>query len=212
MPDDKDHLDVDLSFLDDDKPSTTASPLVETRYKWNWKSIAVVGTIAVAIGGILFANSNSTPPTTNTYAPSNNIGSPSSSDTTSGSAQSGESSTSGTPGVNVGQFRCSSEDSTQADRLAPTETKDGLASDQSALDARAAQLEQLKNQMESSQTNENSSQAEIDSYNELVESYNSQLGSYKSDATSLQSRLDQFNAEVDAHNTYLETHCVRNGQ
>jgi hypothetical protein len=118
----------------------------------------------------------------------------------------------GADSFSAGQFRCSSFDSAEADRLAPSESQSQLESDQNALDAQSAELDRLKALIDSSATDQNSTQEEINSYNELVEEYNSRLGAYKRDAASLQASLDRFNAQVNAHNAYLANHCVRASQ
>ena len=87
MKDSKDHLDIDLEFLDKKdaaKPKPTASdasPIkdstpagsapaskphvetVDTDYKYNWKNILIIGGIILFFGWAIFSGSSDTPTT-----------------------------------------------------------------------------------------------------------------------------------------------------
>ena len=213
MQDNNAHLNVDLTFLDEKSGPTGTSAAVDTGYKTNWRNIAIIVGIVLVVGYLIFANNQpSSQGTAGNSSVSYEPQSPATSGGSTDTAPADQSQSPGTDSVTNGQFRCSSEDSAEADRLGPTESEQQLQSDKSALDARASQLEQLKGQIDADPTDENSSQADIDSHNEMIESYNTQLNSYKSDAASLQERMDAFNAAVEAHNNYLEQHCSRNVQ
>lgn len=208
MKNDKEHLNIDLEFLDKKEAPKVAPKLhesngqtphtstpVSTGYKYNWKNILIIGGIVLFIGWAMFSNSDgSSSPTTsnNSYAPSAQTTNSNSDDT-----------------VVRGQYRCSSYNASQADALAPSESESTISSAQNALEQRSTYLENLKSEIDGSYVNEYSSQYEIDNYNQKVDDYNSELASYKRDAASMSSRIDRFNSQVEAHNSYLINHCTK---
>lgn len=213
MTDKKEHLKIDLNFLDknetprnnfsnvplqDDSVSdsdTTAknqppvSGPISTGYQYNWKNIFIIGGIIFLIGWAIFSDngsSSSTSTSGSSYTPSANSGN-----------------------VTNGQYSCSSYDSNQADALDPSDSKLELDFAQSAISTRSNELDQLKREIDNSYVNEYSSQYEIDNFNEQVDTYNAKLASYKRDAASLSARIDQFNAQIERRNNYLITHCTK---
>lgn len=205
MQKDSEHLNFDLAFLDDDGTQAASAQPTDTRYKRKWKNIAVIGTIVTVIGGVIFLGSNSSPQ----YTPTASYPQPAATPDAIPDPQE-ESSDAGD--VRVGQFTCSNSDSSEADRLAPTDNLPELTDEQSALNARGQEIQELKAQIDASATTNESSQAEIDDYNAMVNKYNSTLSTYKADAAALETRIDAFNAQVEAHNNYLVAHCARNGR
>ncbi|MHB8667218.1 MAG: hypothetical protein ACYC7B_06835 [Burkholderiales bacterium] len=195
MQNDKNKLDVDLGFLDEAKPRD-AETNAASSYKINWRNIAIIGGLIIAI--IIWVNlddKSSTPrrsPTPVASAP----------------AYQPPADTSGT--VRNGQYHCSRYDSDQADRLSPVGESD-LTMQQQTLERRSNALDSLKTQISLNAVNQYSDQSAIDSYNALVDRYNAQLTAFKADAAVLQSRIDQFNAQVQAHNNYLIAHCRSGG-
>lgn len=208
MKNDKEHLNIDLEFLDKKEPPKVApkqheatgqtphhSTPVSTGYKYNWKNILIIGGVVLFIGWAMFSNSDSSssPTTSNSpYTPSAQTTNSNSDDT-----------------VIRGQYRCSSYNASQADALAPSESESTISSAQNALEQRSTYLENLKSEIDGSYVNEYSSQYEIDNYNQKVDDYNSELASYKRDASSMSSRIDRFNSQVEAHNNYLINHCTK---
>lgn len=193
MQNDKDHLNVDLGFLDEAKPRETET-IVKSGYKTNWRTIAIIGGLMVV--AIIWANAEDKP-----AAPRRSTASP----TTSAPAYQAPVATSDDT-VSNGQFRCSRSDSAQADRLSPVNEAE-ITMQQKALESRRNSLDRLKSQINLSTVTQNSKHADIDSYNAMVERYNIQLGSFEADVVTYQARVDQFNAQVQAHNNYLLTHC-----
>jgi len=214
MQNSEEHLDVDLSFLDEQAGPTGTSAVLDTGYKVNWRNIAVIVGIVAFGGYLLFASDRqSSQARPNSAAPGYEAQSSVSDNGSTNTAPADQSQSPVTSdNVTVGQFRCSSEAAAEADRLAPTENQSQLESEKDALDARASQLQQLKAQINSDPVDENSSQADIDYHNQMIDSYNSQLNSFRSEATSFQEMRDTFNAQVEAHNNYLVQHCTRRGQ
>jgi hypothetical protein len=197
MQNDRNPLNVDLTFLDE-KGSPTAEKRSHSSYKINWKTIAVIGGIAIVLGAIIVSNSDSpSTPTTNTPLAS------------VPSYQQPAASSAGN--VNVGRYSCSDYDGRRADQLAPVDSSSGIDADQRSLEERAEALTILKTEIKHSGVNQYSSQVAIDRYNRLIDQYNHQLGSYKRDASSFQIRFDEFNAQVEAYNGYLAAHCVKGG-
>jgi hypothetical protein len=205
MQNDKKYLQFDLRFLDEVKRSD-AEALAKSRYKINWRSVAAYGgRNAAMIGGftifvIICANSGdkstsshgiSSPPITSApvylQPTTNNEGM-----------------------VRNSQFRCSSYDSAQANKLSPVGEGD-LNIQQQELEGRRDALDRLKSRINLSSVGPASSQPDIDAYNALVDQYNMQLTSLKNDMKAYQARTDQFNAQVEAHNNYLLSHCRSGG-
>ena len=192
MLNDKEHLNVDLGFLDEAKPRE-AETLVKSGYKTNWRNIAIIGGLIVAVIVWVALDNKPSAPVTSTTVPADQ-------------APADDSSSS----VKKGQFTCSRYDSEQADRLSPTGESD-LAIEKEGLEGRRTALDNLKSQMNASAVDQSSDQTAIDNYNALVDQYNSQLESLKSDEAAYQEKVDQFNARVQAHNDYLTAHCSRSG-
>lgn len=197
MAQDKEHLDINLDFLDKDtSPKKSASvrksnaPNKESgTQKYNWKKILLIGGVVLFFGWVIFSEDSSTNNTnTGSYVPSNTS----------------------EDSVVVGEYTCSRYHYNQAVALDPDETESQITTAQNALEYRANALEQLQNEIENSYVNEYSSQWEVDQYNEKVDEYNSKLPAYKRDAASLDSRIDRYNAQIAAHNNYLRSNCTPN--
>jgi len=209
MKDKKDHLNIDLEFLDKEAPkepspatdagssSAAARPAtvpVSTGYKHNWRNILIIGGIVLFIIWAIASSDDSSTNSTSSgsYVPSTQTSNYNSDDDT----------------VIRGDYRCSSYEASRVDALAPTESEATLTSAQNALEQRSNRLENLKSEIDNSYVNEYSSQWEIDDYNQKVDEYNSLLPAYKRDATALDSRIDRFNTQVAAHNNYLIQNCT----
>ncbi len=210
MKESKDHLNIDLEFLDKKdhvrvalKQETPKGSEPNWRYydankakansgsgkKYNWKNILIIGGVVLFFGWVIFSDSNSSStPSSSSYTPS----------------------TQNSDGTVVrGDYRCSSYYASQVDNLAPTDSESSITIAQNSLDQRSTYLDNLKSEIDNSSVNNYSSQYEIDNYNQQVDDYNAKLASYKRDATSLSSRIDTFNAQVQAHNNYLMAHCTK---
>lgn len=191
------HLDIDLDFLDEEaskvkaKSSDGSTQEKTTKVKVKWKNIAIIGGIilfSVWLGwlGSLESGTSSSTNYSNT------------SSTTSYNSQSDD--------VTVGQYRCSSYSSSQADKLKPSYTESEIDAEGTALEQRAGAIEQSANKIDTMYVDETSQYA-IDSYNSLVSSHNTEIDSFKKDYAAYEAKLDRFNAQVDAYNNYLETNC-----
>lgn len=210
MKNSKEHLDIDLDFLDKKEPinvapkkdsgntgsgSTSSVPIGQ---KYNWKKIILVGGGILVFIWIIAASSNDS---TSTSSSSNSTYTPS-------TQTSGYNTNSDT--VIRGDYRCSSYEASRVDALNPTESEATLTIAQNSLKQRSDYLDTLKSEIDNSYVNQYSEQWEIDDYNQKVDQYNSLLASYKRDAASMSSRIDQFNTQVETHNNYLSAHCTRN--
>jgi len=188
MKKDKEHLNVDLGFLDEAKP-----PEVKTKaasaYKVNWRSIATIGVLAIAIVGWIYLSDNSSPskPTPNTYSPPvvNDAGT-----------------------VKNGQYNCSREDSRQVDLMLPTNELQ-ISQEEKELKQRDEALDALKQRIDMSSVTQYSDQATIDLYNTMVSQYNAQLTAFQTDYAAHQARIDAYNRRVQERNNYLVAHCWR---
>jgi len=203
MKNEKDHLNIDLEFLDkketpkvaskqsDNENQPRVSTPASTGYKYNWKNILIIGGVVLFIGWAMFSsdsdNSNST---TSTYTPS--VNNQASNDD-----------------LMIGQYSCSRYHYDQAVALDPDESEQQIENARVALEARTNSLERIKNQIDSSYVNDYSDQWEIDQYNELVDEYNSKLPAYKRDLADLDTRIDRYNAQIQKHNNYLTANCTK---
>jgi hypothetical protein len=182
MQSDKQHLDVDLGFLDGTRPPE-AHAQATSRYRVNWRNISIIGGVIVTVVALIGVNNN----TSSGVSPPASY--PSSSTTTS-----------------KGQFSCSRYDSNQVDMMAPRNGSE-LEQEGDELKRRSDTLDSLKMRIDMSGVTQQSPQSAIDRYNAMISQYNAQLTSFKTDHASYQARLDTFNQKVDARNNYLSTHC-----
>lgn len=206
MEQDKQHLDIDLEFLDKNSSNKKEGPIRnETRKnisvpklklsKSQIKKYLIIGGVVIFFGWAIFSDNNSST-NTNTmgsYTPPSVNQASSNSDT-----------------VVIGEYRCSRYNYDKAVALAPSESEQQIDTARNALEYRSNEIDRLKNEIDSSYVNEYSSQYEINQYNETVNDYNSKLTSYKRDATNFSSRVDRYNAQVEAHNNYLRNNCTLN--
>lgn len=208
MKEKKEHLNIDLEFLDREAPkeplpstdagsSSVARPTtipVSTGYKHNWRNIIIIGGIVLFIIWAIASSDDSSTNSTSSgsYVPSTQTSNYNSNDST----------------VIRGDYRCSSYEASRVDALAPTESEATFTSAQNALDQRSNYLENLKSEIDNSYVNEYSAQWEVDDYNQKVDEYNGLLPAFKRDATNLSSRIDQYNAQVEARNNYLARNCT----
>ena len=215
MKNDKEHLKIDLDFLDKKEtphvatpktppPSSTAShtpPPVKptttpasTGYKYNWKNILIIGGIVLFFAWAIFSDSGSSTSTDSSYTPTTQ---------TSGYSNNDDDT------VNVGEYSCSRYHYNQAVALDPDETEQQIESASSAFEYRTNRLENLKDEIDNSYVNDYSAQWEIDEYNEMVDEYNSLLPAYKRDLVALDARIDRYNAQIQTHNIYLIANCTK---
>lgn len=213
MEESKDHLNIDLEFLDKKEPVRVApkpEPPKENEPNWryydpnnvnpnsgkqyNWKSILIIGGVILYFGWAIFSDNNSTSNTNSgNYTPLSVNQASSNSDT-----------------VVIGEYRCSRYNYDKAVALAPSESEQQIDTAGNALEYRSNEIDRLKNEIASSYVTEYSSQYEINQYNVAVNEYNSKLTLYKRDAASFSSRVDKYNAQVDVHNNYLRNNCTLN--
>ncbi len=201
MQNDKEHLNVDLGFLEEAKPREVQTQTAST-YKANWRNIAIIGGIVVVLFIWIASSDNSTSnrsaPATYTPPATSQARAPAYNPPATGSATT----------VSNGDFRCSSYDSNQADRMAPT-NEFQITQEEDELKRRSDTLDTLKFQIDTSGVTQYSEQYAIDNYNSMVQRYNAQLTSFRTDYASHQTRIDIYNQQVQARNDYLQTHCRR---
>lgn len=208
MKDKKDHLNIDLDFLDKEAPKEPSSSTdtdsssatrpttvpVVTGYKHNWRNIAIIGGIVLFIIWAIASSDDSSTNSTSSgsYVPSTQTSNYDSNDGT----------------VIRGDYSCSSYAASRVDALEPSESEATLSSAQNALERRTNHLKNLKDEIDNSYVNDYSSQWEIDDYNQKVDEYNSLLPAFKRDAADLDSMIDRFNTQVEARNNYLSQNCT----
>lgn len=196
MQDNKEHLNVDLGFLDEAKPQEAQVKAAST-YKVNWRNIAIIGGLIIA--GVAWIGLSD-----NSSGDRNTVPAPYSTPSTYQAPVTGS-----TSNVSNGDFRCSSYDSSQADSMTPKNAYE-ITQEEDDLKRKSTSLESLKAQIDSSGVNGYSDQYAIDNYNAMVSRYNAELSAFRSEYTSHQTRVDIYNQQVQARNDYLEAHCRRN--
>lgn len=108
----------------------------------------------------------------------------------------------------VGQYRCSDEDTKIASSMEPPASeKTFIGTENTRLDTENNQLDILKSEIDSSIVTEYSSQYAINAYNQDIDSYNARLTRYKTDAANYNSRRSAYNSKVDSYNNFLSSHC-----
>ena len=191
MKDSKEHLNIELNFLDKEehvravsKARTEKSGGVSgnskrkpikttTGVKYNWNVIVIVGVVILFIGGIIFSENTPTSTHSNTNYSSTN--------TNTFRNENGES------------FRCSDYHYDHAMILQPS------ASESITLDARIRAIEIESQQIDNMYVNRYS-QSSVRQYNTAVDNFN-----YKNNK--LQTDIAIWNRNVDAFNSYLDNNC-----
>lgn len=207
MKDSKEHLDIDLEFLDKKesirvapKPESNArqtsntpkAPLKVTTY--NRKNILIIGGIILFIGWVIFSSDDgSSSSSVNTYTPP---------------AQTSNYNTNNDD-VMIGEYSCSRSHYNQAVALNPDETEQQIESASSAFEYRTNALERLGDEIDNYYVDDYSVQWEIDDYNAKVNEYNSKLPAYERDLASLDARIDTYNAQIKRYNNYLVANCTK---
>jgi len=202
----KDHLNIDLEFLDKkESPRTTPKPNsssgqgpgVTTQARvggqYNWKNIFIIGGVILFFGWVIFSeDSSSSSSTANTY----------------NAPVSGQQSNTDDNLV-IGQYSCSRYHYDQAVALDPDESEQQIEIARTALESRSNEIDRLQSKIKNSYVNEYSDQWEIDEYNELIDDYNKKLSSYKTDSASFETRIDRYNVQIEKHNNYLTANCTK---
>ncbi len=194
MKESKDHLDIDLEFLDKKdsvrvvpKPESNSgqtssipkSPSTDTKY--NWKNILIIGGIVLFFGWAIFSGSSDSAPT---YS-------------TSGDEML----------LTGGQYSCTQYHHDRAGELEPTLSQgNAIAAKTEQLSAEGDRLESEKSSIEYEYVDEYD-QWSIDQHNDRIDSYNVKSDSYQSRVRSHQNDIDAYNARVATYNNYLTTNC-----
>src|SRR3989344_3520645 len=155
MKEPKDHLNIDLEFLDKKEPvrvapkpdsnttqasnSPTSTP---SDRKYNWKNILIIGGVVLFFGWIIFSDDSSS---SNSAANTNTYTAPASSQASSDDLM-------------IGQYSCSRYHYDQAVALDPDESEQQIENARIALETRTNSLERIKNQIDSSYVNDYSDQ------------------------------------------------------
>ena len=203
MKESKDHLNIDLEFLDKKEPvrvaskpdshtgqtsSTSKSPSTDRKY--NWKNILIIGGIVLFFGWVIFSDSgsSSTSSSDSTYTPpsgSNNL-----------LSEGGQT------------FRCSDSNYNRAMQLKPSvSTGAQLANESDSLDARITANKAEKASLDGMYVDEND-QYEVDNYNSRVDSYNAERQILMTAANSWDQKSKAFDSQIDTYNNFLDTNCT----
>ncbi len=209
MKESKDHLNIDLEFLDKKEPVRVA-PKPEPpkgdepnwRYydpniakansgsgeKYNWKNILIISGIVLFFGWVIFSNSgNSNSPSSSTGASSN---------------------TNSANNVVTGQYMCSQYNHNRAGELEPSKSQEAaLKSEESSLSLEGNRLSTEKDQLQNEYVDQ-SDQNSIDTHNAAVDDLNSRLASYRYRLTQHSQAIDAYNIKVGVYNNFLIKNCT----
>jgi hypothetical protein len=210
MKESKDHLNIDLEFLDKKEPVRVAPKKPEppkgnepnwrfynpnnvnskSGKQYKWKNILIVGGIILFIGWAIFSDSgsSSTSSSNSTYSPpsgSNNL-----------LSEGGHT------------FRCSDSNYNKAIQLKPSISMGAqLANESDGLDARITANKAEKASLDGMYVDEND-QYEVDSYNSRVDSYNAERQRLMTAANSWDQKSKAFDSQIDTYNNFLDTNCT----
>lgn len=203
MKESKNHLDIDLEFLDKKEApktapthtghssSTPASTPVSSGYKYNWRNILIIGGVVLFFGWAIFSGSNNSTSTSNsTYTPS--TGSNSNNLLSDGGQT----------------FRCSDYNYDRAMQLKPNaNTGAQLASESDTLDRQIAANKAEKSDLDGMYVDENDQYA-INNYNSRVDAYNAERARLITAVQSWTQRHDAFSNQIDTYNNFLDANCT----
>ncbi|MEN9613707.1 MAG: hypothetical protein RLZZ347_14 [Candidatus Parcubacteria bacterium] len=208
MKESKDHLDIDLEFLDKKEPLRVAPKKPEPpkanepnwRFydsknansgksysggkKYNWKNILIIGGVVLFFGWAIFSDSGSSTSTSTSAPTGNNM-----------LSEGGQT------------FSCSDSNYDRAVQLRPSSaTGAQLASESDSLDARISASKADKAEIDAMYVDENDQDA-VDSYNERVDSYNSERAALIKESNDWDARHTAFDAQIDTYNNFLDANC-----
>ncbi len=198
MRESKDHINIDLGFLDKKEPlrvsheakvysgeTPNSSMPVSSGSTYNWKKIIIIG------GVVLF------------FIIVGNL------DNSSSTSSSASSSVNTDNSVTVGKYSCSSYNASKADSLKPSDfTNSQLDIEKQNLDRRSQAMKVSASSIDADYVNEYS-QASINSHNAKVDNYNTTLNTLKRDLQSFDTKTSQFNNQIDAYNNFLDKNCTK---
>lgn len=192
-------ISFNLDFLDRAPIGDEAAHLERTKYRYNWRNIAII--LALIGFGIYLIVANDGPASSNGSSTQQFSGPLADQPSTAG-----DNSSLGSAPTD-GQYRCSSSDSASADQLKSADSREAIDAAEQELTQRQDELRQLKREIDMSSATDNSTQMEIDDFNSKVSDYNLKLDALKSDEQTYEVRRTAFNASVEAYNSYLQSHC-----
>lgn len=222
MSDPKEHLNIDLDFLDKKEPlKSTPKPKVDTQKSSTQNSSAQGGPTQSTPPKQTTA-SNQTPVSPTKYNWKNilivgglvlffgwALFSGSSDD--SGTTSTTPSSTSGDNSFvsETGQmFRCSDSNYSRALALKPdTANAASINAESDALDTRIAARDAMKDLIDDTYVDEYDDYS-VDSYNEMVDDYNTRNNRLKVDIQNWNDKNDSLNVQIDTFNNFLDSNCT----
>lgn len=211
----KDHLHIDLDFLDK-KESLRATPKVkkEDSHVPDLESVSSdmdnlhlkndkpdkgknVKIIYIIIGIVLFLYIFS--------APANKSGNSGSSSTSSSNSTYTPTNNSSLMSDGGRTFSCSDSNYDRALELKPSSGTQ-LGQELDALNTRIDANKSARTKIEATAV-DNTNQSSLDNYNYMVDSYNAERTKLISDMANWQQKTDSFDRQIDAYNNYLDTNC-----
>jgi len=214
MTKNKEHLDIDLDFLDDEDPSKkdvsdrkpNISNKQDKKQKYNLKSILIIGVVVLffiwvfASDDGLSSNSTQIKPTQD-QAQNIILTKNTSFDKSLVSTEEEEY-------IILGEYRCLMYHYNKASELEPSKSREAfLESERIRIDNKGRELEKFALEIENMYVDEYS-QWSVDNYNSKLNSYNRQFYTYESGHEKFQYDINSYNNKVTVYNNYLENNCT----
>lgn len=197
MKESKDHLNIDLEFLDKkesvrvaSKPDEQAPDMPKSssvNRKYNWKNILIIGGVVLFFGWAIFSGASDS--SSNSYTPTS----------------------SGTQLFSEGDrtFSCTNSNYDRAIQLRPNaSTNTQLATELDSLNTRIEANEADEAELDGMHVDEGDQYA-LDDYNSRVDDYNAKREILLSDLTDWKQRHDAFSNQIDVYNNFLDSNCTQ---
>jgi len=218
MTDNKQHIDIDLEFLDKNSKRRSQSIHDKTRKnthtpklqlsKSQIKKYLIIGGVIIFFGWAIFSDDGSSSNSTKikpTQSQTQNI-----TPTKGTSFNKSLVNTEEEEYMILGEYRCLMYHYNKAGELEPSKSKEAsLESERIRIDNKGRELEKFALEIENMYVDEYS-QWSVDNYNSKLNSYNRQFSTYESDYKKFQYDIDSYNNKVIVYNNYLENNCTLN--
>ncbi len=223
MKEPKNHLDIDLEFLNKKEPvrtapkpestagQTSSTPKIHSAdTKYNWKNILIIGGIVLFFGWVIFSGDDSGSSSNSTKIKPTQSQTQNITPTKDTSFNKSLVNTEEEEYMILGEYRCLMYHYDKAGELEPSKSKEAsLEYERIRIDNKGRELEKFALEIENMYVDEYS-QWSVDNYNSKLNSYNRQFSTYESDYKKFQYDIDSYNNKVIVYNNYLKNNCTLN--